>query len=308
MKLTTLAVASILAAASTLPAQTTGTSHPEDLNDSITTASTPVPQHYQKPSPAVPMTPAPAAAPTPTLVTRVPEPAPAAERRSTEMAIADPDGFVVDPNDITSGVVMAAPTRSNELPMGTLIHAALDDTLSTTTTHEGEKFSAHLTNDILNRGQVLLPAGSVIRGRVTEVRAAKRFGNGAMMRLQPDSITLPDGTRYAFNAEIIDFDHASDAHQNSRVSEEGAIVNNGHPAAKVAGLSLTTGSAAVAGAMIGGGVGAVVGAGIGAGAGLIWWGKQEHNQVLIQGTVMILNLDHSLFVGTTPTVNPSSAE
>lgn len=317
MKLTTLAAASVLAAAAgTLAAQQSGVSHPEELNDTITASSaTPATgDHYHKPSPAVAAEPAAAAIVTAPASAPVVASAPATVATPMQtvapghmLAQMDPDGFVVS-DDPTSGIVKARPTRSNELAEGTLIHAALDDTLSTVDAQRGRIFTAHLSSDVMNNGRVLLPAGSVIRGRVTEVREARRFHAPAMMRLQPDTVTLPDGTQYPLAAQIIDFDRMSDAKRDVRVNNEGEIISNGHTQRKLAGVSLTTGSAAVAGAVIAGAPGALVGAGIGAGAGVIWWNKQDHNQTLAQGTVMILNLDRPLFVGTDTTVATPSAE
>ena len=64
----------LLAATLLLPqlhSQTTGTAHPEALDDTIVSGDpAPQPQHYVKPSPAVPMQTAPAAATAPTLNTR----------------------------------------------------------------------------------------------------------------------------------------------------------------------------------------------------------------------------------------------
>jgi len=345
MKLNTLAAASVLAAATSavsLHAQTSGVSHPESLDDTITTSSAQSGDHYRKPSPAVPLSntgtpstvssdaPAPAAQLVPSdgsmpgrslssasiTSTAVISPAAPAgpvtysvtETPHSKSAVMDPAGFVVDPNDPTSGVVTARVTRDNELAEGTLLRAALDQPISSDSARRGNTFTAHLTADVTNRGRVLLPSGSQIRGRITEVRQAKRFGPGTMMRLQPDSILLPDGTQYTLSAQLIDFDRMSDAHRSTRISGEGEIHQDNHVKTRVAGLTFTTGTAAVAGAVLAGGVGAAVGAGLGAGAGLIWWSKQDHVQTLDAGTVMVLDLDRPLFVGNPTDLRPASAE
>lgn len=294
------AAASLFTIAAAAGAQTTGVSHPEDLNDSITTVSSPTSSaHYVKPSPAIPVeTPAPAPISAP--LTAAQE-APVLHAHTVEPTASyayetQPKHPVVDPDDVDSGVVTEVPAGPNELPVGTLIRVSLDKSISTETARKGEPFTAHLTADLQRRGKVLIPTGSLLRGRITEVREGKTFGASAMLRLQPDSVTLPDGTRLPLAAEVIDFDHTQDSYQNSKISGEGNIVANQHVGAKLGALGLTTGSAAVAGAVLGGGVGAVVGAGIGAGAGVIWWAKQNHQQTIPEGTVLVLNLDHNLSV------------
>jgi hypothetical protein len=311
MKLTlpTLAAASLLAAAGAIHAQNTGVSRPEELNDSITTAA-PAPSHYVKPSAGIPITAsAPPTAETPApaaVVAETPAEIPATPVLHThdaateaaspiEAAAAPKHTFTVDPNDPDSGVVLERKTQPNELPEGVLLHASLNQTLSTTVTHPGDHFTARLTTDVIYHGKVFVPRDSLVFGRVTEVRAGKAFGHAAMMRLQPDTLQLTDGTRYQLAAEVIDFDKTSDAHHDSSVGNEGAITENRHTKEKLAAVSAVTGTAAVAGAVIGGGVGAVVGAGIGAGAGIVWWSKQGHDQTIAINTGLILELNDAIF-------------
>jgi hypothetical protein len=205
---------------------------------------------------------------------------------------------VVDPNNVDSGIVVDIPAAPNEVPTGTLVHIVLDQTLGTATAYIGQHFTARLTAAIVRHGSVMVPQGSQLEGRVSDVRTGSWIGPGPMLRLHPDFVVLPDGTRYRFSADVIDLDQTQTVHDQSRVGEEGEIVSNPHLKARLAALSLTTGSAAAAGAVVGGGVGALVGAGIGAGAGAIWWARQHHDQVLPEGTRLVLQMSQPLFVGS----------
>jgi hypothetical protein len=283
-------------------AEMTGTSHPEKLNDTIDATVQPTPQqHYVKPSPAVPMP-----APTDTTTysnTYVPynpsnpptlQPRPSGDHYvapSGTYSQADPHAFV--DSDINSGVVTAVRTGPNELPIGTRITALLDTPISTRITPAGAHFTATLATPVMHDGRVLLPIGTLISGRVTEIHGGRRISGASAIRLQPDNLVLPDHATYRLNAEVTDLDHFKDSHVNS----EGTITNTGNKAAGAAAIGLTTGSAAVAGALIGGGVGAVVGAGIGAGVGTVWWLRQDHQQTLPQGTEIVFNLNDSLVIG-----------
>jgi hypothetical protein len=267
-----------------LTAQTYGTSHPEDLNDNIvTTSPAPPQQHYVKPSAGIPLT-ADAAATdaTPQLATRQPAADNSVNAQSTFTVTDDPN----------SGVVIDVPTGPNDLPIGTRLTAQMQTEVSTKVTPAGTPFTAALIADVMQQGRVLLPAGSTVHGRITQIHGGRRIGGASAIRLQPDTISLPDGTTYRLDAEVSDLDHYQDSH----VNREGAIVSNSHGKTAAIVLSATTGTAVVAGAMLGGGVGAVVGLGIGAGAGVVWWLKQDHQQTLPQGTEIVFSLNGPLHV------------
>ena len=290
LNLRTLAAAPLLIAAAAA-AQTTGVSHPEALDDTITTSAQVTPatgDHYHKPSPA---TPAVTTSTTDTTTTTVTTGGPVLQSHHAP---------AVDPDDVNSGVITSIAAAPNELPEGTLLHVRLDQTLSTSTARRGDHFTGKLTQPVMRNGKVLVPAGSVLRGRITEVRASKTFLTDAMLRLQPDTLTLPDGIPYPLSAQLIDFDHTQDAHIDSTITPEGEVIRDPHTRQHVAGMALTAGGAGAAGAMIGGGVGFLLGATIGAGANAIMWSRQDHQQTLEAGTVMILNLDRSLMLNPTP--------
>ena len=291
-------------------AQTTGVSHPEDLSNDVASPppdSTPAPavaqgssspagqDHYVKPNHASsndpeqdPQDTADAPAPAPALYTRTPLPA-ACSPATREVATRDKDPMIVT-DDVNSGIVTEVPVGPNELPTSTVLRAELQNPISTTETRVGSRFVATLIKDVGRNGVVMLPAGTLITGRVTRIHGGHAISGPAAIRLQPDRISLPDGTTYRLEAEVIDLDHAADSHVNS----EGTIVDNTHPRATLAALGLTTGSAAVAGAVVGGGVGAAVGAGIGAGVGAVWWLKRDRQETLPQGTSIVFGLDNSL--------------
>lgn len=303
-----------LAAASLLPfalhAQTTGVSHPESLDDPISTSSTPSTDHYRKPSAGTPVRPADdmpvAVTPDGTPINARGVAAPAPDEALPATAPGLHTARPVDPADVNSGVVIAVHARPNEIPQGTLLRVALDVPLSTATSRPGDRFTGHLLHDIKRDGRVLLPAGSLVKGRVTQVRASRHFLADAMMRIQPDSITAPDGVLYPLSAQLIDFDHAQDAHYDTRITQEGEIVTDPHTKTRLGALGLTTGGTTAAGALIGGGVGAVIGATVGVGANAIMWAKQDHQQRIAAGTILILDVDHSLFLTPVAVVPPDT--
>jgi hypothetical protein len=271
-----LAAALVLLPAAALRAQMTGTSHPEELDDTKPT----VPAdgtHYVKPSPATPattytVTPPPA----PVLYQHNPAPAPL---QSATVAV-DPTLNVTD--DVNSGVVTSVPIGPNELPIGTHLKGTLQQPISTKTTAAGSRFTAALSTNVLRNGLVLLPAGSLVYGRITQIHGGRRISGPSSIRLQPDSVSLPNGT-------VDNFD-------DSHVNNEGTIVGNVHPGATAAAVGFTTTTAVVTGAVIGGGVGAVVGLGVGAGVAGVWWLKHDRQQELPSGTEIVFTLNTPLHI------------
>lgn len=302
MKLTTpaLTAAVFLFLAAEMPAQTTGTSHPEALNDDVVVTTTTQTSTYAKPSPAVPMLPAtePTSA-SPALHTHEYTPAPqtysATAATRTTAAVPQPtlvaheDTFIVT-DDVNSGVVTEVPWRENEVPEATFLRTKLSTNISTDFTRPGSQFQARLTHAVEHHGKVILPVGTLISGRITDLHGGRRISGAAYIHLQPDTITLPDGATQHISAQVVDLAHPNGTH----VNDEGTIIGNDHSKGTMAALGLTTASSMAAGAVIGGGVGAVVGAGVGAGVGTIWWLKHENHQTLDAGTEIVFSLDRPL--------------
>ncbi len=292
-------------------AQMTGVAHPDDpALDAAQTAGGPahyvpppqisapsheaLPTYAASPSEAVAYSatgPAPQALPQPTPGLIVRQPASALPSTpSTYAPVQTARAEALHPADDDSGIVTEVPAAPFELPAGTVLKTSLDVVLGTDTTPVGSPFTAQLLADAGHNGQVLLPAGSAIHGRVTAVHSGRRITGGAAIRLQPQSVTLPDGTTYPLQATLT----AINSEDDLKVNGEGTVNARGNGKATAAIIGGTAGVAAVAGALVGGGVGAIVGAGIGAGVGTVVWLKQDHQATLFTGTTLFFALDESL--------------
>ena len=271
-----LAGSTLLFLAAPVLAQESGVSHPETLKDEIIVAA---PQN----STVTVTTPAPAlhvhVAEEPQQPRVYEAPAPRTTIMATTVA-PDPD----------AGIVTSYEYSENALPIGTLLRARLIGKLSSETTKPGSHFIATLSRNVEHNGRVIFPMGSSIEGRVTEVRGGHRLGAAAAIHLEPETITLPDGTLFHIGAQIIDLD----AGHNTRVSSEGTILGNDHTTGHVITLASTTGGGAIAGAVVGGPTGAAVGAGIGAGVGTVLWLRQDRQQTLPEGTELVFSLNRPM--------------
>jgi hypothetical protein len=188
-------------------------------------------------------------------------------------------------DDLDAMVVTSVPERQGELREGTLLKTQIMETLSTKTTLEGTRFTAQLTEAIERNGRVIIPVGSILEGRVTEVHGGRRITGAAALHLETRDITLPDGTHYVVHAQLIDTGKSE-----FNVTGEGTLKRKDHTKETLAVMSLTTGSAAVAGGMLGGGVGAVVGAGVGAGISTVIWLKQDRQATLPKDVSLVFSL------------------
>jgi hypothetical protein len=190
---------------------------------------------------------------------------------------------VEDPRDAM--IVVAVPEREGELRAGTLLKTKMISTLSTSSTMEGTKFTAAVTEPIERNGRVIIPVGSILEGRVTQVHGGMRISGSALLHLETNNVTLPDGTHYIVHAQVIDTGKS-----DFNVSDEGTLKKKSHTKETLAVMGGVTGAGAVSGAMIGGGVGAAVGAGIGAGVSTIIWLKQDRQATLPEGVQLVFSL------------------
>ena len=188
--------------------------------------------------------------------------------------------------DDDAGIVTHISSRENEVPAGTEIATRIRETISTASTAVGTAFTAEVISPMEREGRVIIPAGSTMQGRVTVVRGGRRISGAAAIHLQPESVTLPDGTHYMLHAQVVD----TTEHNVTRVNSEGTILRRDHVKGTLAAMSLTTGGAAATGAVFGGVPGFFIGAGIGAGVSTAWWLKQDRQEVVPENTGIIFSL------------------
>jgi hypothetical protein len=200
-------------------------------------------------------------------------------------------------NDPDAGIVTYVPSIPGEVPDGTLVKARLREQLSTLTTRPGSRFTADVSEPVMRDGRVVVPAGSVLEGRVTWVRGGKRIGGSAAIHIEPQRVTLPDGSEYLLHARVID----TNSWDNTKVDSEGTIMRSENKKRNAAIMGLTTGSGLAAGAMIGGVPGALIGAGVGAGVSTVVWLQQDRQAVLPKDLGLVFSLTAPM------SVTPSSA-
>jgi hypothetical protein len=214
----------------------------------------PAPQ-VERPRPASrPPTPAPRPAPAIDAPAPAPEPAP-------------------QPRVVTASV-----------PMGTSMSLVLNETLSTERNRPGDTFTATLQNALTDAdGNVLVPAGATIRGRLTQVEKSGHVGATGIIKLAFEAVSF-GGRSYPMDATVV---RANPQRQNRTSTQE--------QAAKVAA---GTAAGAVLGRVLGKDTRSTVkGAVIGAAAGTaIAMGTADVDVVLPAGSEMLIRLDSPIQV------------
>lgn len=182
--------------------------------------------------------------------------------------------------------------RSWTIPADTVISVQMNGTLSSGTARVGDKFTATVTVPVYVSGETVIPAGSVIEGRVTQVTPAKRMLRSGTIGLDFDDLVLPDGSSINLVGSLTSQDPAT----RRRIDDESRVsgASNKKTAVFVGGGGAI---GAVLGGVAGGGKGAVLGgvAGAAAGGAAVLLSKGEEAQVP-SGTPFGVQLKQSLTI------------
>ena len=176
---------------------------------------------------------------------------------------------------VTAGQPVADdPTDGVTVPVGTEIDVRLQTALNSGTAKVEQKFEATTVSDIGIGGRVVIPAGSVVRGFVSSVRAAARLERRGSLTLSFDELRIEPRT-YRFRASVT---QAIDKRLNEDTTRIGAGAVVG----------------AIIGGLIGGGKGALAGVLVGGGGTMA---ATEGTDVdLPAGTILRVRLDQSMDV------------
>jgi len=174
--------------------------------------------------------------------------------------------------------------RMARLGAGTTMDIAATDTISSRTAKVGDAFTARVVEDVKNAaGKVVIPAGSVVNGKIADVKPAPNPRTPGTLTLNVASITVR-GTSYAIEASV----------DSLETIHKGRGVTSGD-AAKV-------GAGAVAGAVLGrvlGGnkKGTIIGGVVGAAAGAAAANQSKDSDIVLPaGAHIIIRLTKELAV------------
>lgn len=135
------------------------------------------------------------------------------------------------------------------VPSDSVLGLQIERTVSSEIARTEDKVEARVTRDVRVNNRIAIPAGSTVRGSVTEVDRGGRMKGKARLAVRFHTIVLADGTELALKTDPVVREGQSPA---------------GETTAKVGGAAI---GGAILGAILGGGKGAATGAAIGAASG-----------------------------------------
>jgi hypothetical protein len=188
--------------------------------------------------------------------------------QTTPVTTAPPPSAPPGPTEVNT-------TQRGSIPAGQELDVRLQTALSSETAMPEQRFEALTAADVTQDGQVLIPAGSRVRGVVTDVKRPGRIDRVGSLTLSFDQIEVR-GRSYPIRAMA------------TQVFESGGIREE----AGTAGVG--AGAGAVIGGLLGGLRGAVLGAAIGAGGAIAATEGKDVN--LPAGSIIRIRLDQPLNV------------
>lgn len=97
---------------------------------------------------------------------------------------------------------MAMEAASQQVPMGMKLKVAFLTGLDTASNQLGDAFVVETTEDFWTGEQLILPKGTVVRGRVQALERPGFFSKGGLMRLAFDHIQLPTGDLQPLSLQV----------------------------------------------------------------------------------------------------------
>jgi len=135
----------------------------------------------------------------------------------------------------------------NEIPVGTEFDVRLQTSLSSKTAQVEDRFEATTMVDLLDeRGRVLVPSGSVMRGVVSSVNKATRTDRKGSLTVAFDQVTI-NGRAHPMRATV------TQALESEGIKGEAGKIGIGAGAGAILGAILGGAKGALAGILIGGG-------------------------------------------------------
>ena len=165
------------------------------------------------------------------------------------------------------------------VPSDAVLGLQIERTVSSELARVEDRVDARVTRDVRVADRIAIPAGSTVRGSVSEVDRGGRMKGKARLAIRFHTIVLADGTQLALKTDP--------------VVREGQSPG-GETAAKVGGAAI---GGAILGAILGGGKGAAIGGAVGAGAGTAAAMTNDRNAAtLAAGTTVTVRMQSPVTV------------
>jgi hypothetical protein len=183
--------------------------------------------------------------------------------------------------------------QSAPVPAGTALMVKLETTLATFSNKAGDPFQARLTQAVVVDGKTMIPAGTMVQGRVTKVAEPRRISGKPTIGILPEALVLPTGERLFLDATLVDTNIPG-----TDVNQEGQFKGSGHDRRDQIEVGGGTAGGMLIGGLIGGPPGVLIGAVVGAGSTSGHWLSKHRSATLPAGTELTLELNRPLALTT----------
>jgi hypothetical protein len=184
---------------------------------------------------------------------------------------------------------------------GQTIRVRMNGTISSKTAAIGNTFTATVTEPVYaSGGQVVVPVGSTVVGRVDSVTRARKGGNPGQINVSFTSLRLPNGTSRRINGSLTDLT-SDDAKSDAESTASGDRMKH----RKLIFIGGGGAGGAILGAAIGGGKGALIGGLLGAGGGFLGEKLTKGEEAEVRsGTEFAVLLNQAISLPRFAEVNP----
>lgn len=163
----------------------------------------------------------------------------------------------------TRPVERPTPPRYFTVNAGKKIRVRMNEQISSENARVGDRFTTTVVDPVYVSGVEVIPAGSIINGRVTEVHRARSQSKAGTIAVQFISLEMPGGATRNLNGSLADL-----SNETVTYDSEGQVKGRSSTKRNIVFIGGGATVGALIGAIASGGKGAGIGLGIGAGLGV----------------------------------------
>lgn len=182
--------------------------------------------------------------------------------------------------------------KTYPLKAGAKFRARINEEITSKTARVGDTFTVTVVDPMYAEGgELIIPNGSTINGRVTQVTPAQKGGKVGMIDVDFVSVRLPNGKLHTINGTLTDLS------AEAKSDEEGQVSGDKMKNRKLIFIGGGGGGGALIGAAIGGGKGAAIGGIVGAVGGLIAERTMKGEEAVVKsGTEFGIYLNKTIYL------------
>ena len=179
------------------------------------------------------------------------------EENGTKEIKIDDEKEINSESDISQAPLLKG--HVSKVPGGTKLKIILETPIDEITSMIDDEITARTAENIEVDGKVIIPAGSTVVGKISEISLAKRMHKAGNLRIEFKNLTMPDGRQVPILASVLTHSGLIKGKYTKKTALIAGATLLG-PAAAGFGAGL-----AAEGSLVGAGIGAVVGtlAGVG---------------------------------------------